>query len=179
MYKDVLSNNLHLIMRHDPLINEITGSIGLALDNLDKEIESLRDQLDIEKATWALKVYENELGIVTDIGKPLNERRSLIKSKFRGSGKIGAPQIKLVADSYTNGDVDVKLDRGIHIEFNSIYGIPSNIEDLKTVLREICPAHLNLSYTFKFVTYDDLRIKTHDQLADFTHDQIREGKVLA
>lgn len=157
--KEQLLGSLHKIVRHDPYTNELFGSVGLSLDNFDEEMKSLLDQLNIDTATWALTVYERELGLKTDVSKSPEERRSLIKSKLRGTGKIGAAQIKLVADSYSNGDVEVTLDNGIHIEFTSVYGIPSNMADLKAIIREIAPAHLEIEYVFRFYTYAELKAK--------------------
>lgn len=167
--------NIHKIMRHDPLTNELTGSIDVALNNMDERIDNFVKQIDIDTATWALVVYERELGIPLDPTKPIEQRRSLVKSKLRGSGTVGALQIKLVADSYTNGDVEVYLDHGIVIEFRSIYGIPPNLEDLKAVVRQIAPAHLSIRYVIKYAIHNDLKGKTHAQLGAFTHDQIRGG----
>lgn len=156
--KDQLVRNMHRVVRGDPLTNEIHGSIGLSLDNFDADMEMLLAQLNIDTATWALAVYEKELALKTDVSKTIDDRRSLIKSKLRGTGKIGAAQIKIVADSYSNGDVDVTLEYGgIDIEFTSVYGIPSNMEDLKKIIREIAPAHLEINYMFRFYTYAELK----------------------
>lgn len=157
MFKDKLNRNLHRVVRKDPLTNEINGSIGLSMDNFQDEMKELYDQLNIDTATWALSVYEKELGIRTDLTKPLEERRSVIKSKLRGTGKIGAAQIEIVAESYSNGEVEVTLDHGIRIEFVSTYGIPPNMEDLKRVVREIAPAHLTINYVFRFYTYWEMK----------------------
>ncbi|MBX4149499.1 putative phage tail protein [Paenibacillus lautus] len=156
MFKDKLNRNLHKIVRKDPLTNEINGSIGLSLDNFEVELNSLLAQLNIDTATWALSIYEKELGIRTDLNKPLDERRSVIKSKIRGTGKIGAAQIKIVADAYSNGNVEVTLEHGIRIEFTSTYGIPPNVDDLKRMVREIAPAHLSINYVFRFYMYGEM-----------------------
>ncbi|MCG7410566.1 YmfQ family protein [Paenibacillus sp. ACRRX] len=171
--------NMHKIMRQDPLVNALSGSIDVSLKNMDGRIDNFVKQLDIDTATWALVVYERELGISLDPTKPLDQRRSLVKSKLRGSGTVGAAQIKLVADSYTHGDVEVTLDKGIVIEFRSIYGIPPNLEDLKTVIRQIAPAHLSVRYVIKYTMHKDLKGLTHMKLSAFTHDQIRGGKANA
>jgi len=172
-----VKSNMHKVMRKDPLTNELSGSIGIALHDMDDRIDNFVRQLDIDTATWALTVYEKELGIAPDPLKPLEQRRSLIKSKIRGSGAVGAAQIKLVADSYTNGDVEVSLNHGIVIEFKSIFGIPTNIEDLKSVLRQIAPAHLNIKYVFRYTVYNDIKSKRYDQISIKTYHDILNGGV--
>lgn len=180
--KDQLVRNMHRVVRGDPLTNEIHGSIGLSLDNFDAEMELLLAQLNIDTATWALAVYEKELGLKTDVSKTLDDRRSLIKSKLRGTGKIGAAQIKVVADSYSNGDVEVTLDNGIHIEFSSIYGVPSNMADLKKIIREIAPAHLEINYVFRYHTYEEMAATglTYEELTatGLTYEEIMNSGVL-
>ncbi|SMG58186.1 putative phage tail protein [Paenibacillus aquistagni] len=169
---DKITENLHNVMRHDPLTNEMSGAINVSIDDLDARISGFVDQLNVDTASWGLDVYEHELGIPIDHSKPLDQRRSVIKSKLRGSGKVGAAQIKLVADSYSNGDVSVTLDKGIVIEFTSIYGVPDNIEDLKKVLREIAPAHLSLSFIFKYVLYGDIKDKQYSELSAMSYNEL-------
>ncbi|MED5017939.1 DUF2313 domain-containing protein [Paenibacillus chibensis] len=160
-----LVGSLHKIVREDPFIGALTGSIGLSLDNFDAKMNDLLAQLNIDTATWGLKIYEKELGLKTDISKPLEDRRSVIKSKIRGTGKIGALQIKIVADAYSNGNVEVSFDKAIVIKFNGFYGVPKNLDDLKNAVREIAPAHLVIRYDFKYLLIRDINnVMTFDQL---------------
>lgn len=182
MIKEVLNNNLHKVVRGDPYINEVNGTIGSTLDKVNRETDSWLLQLNIDTATWALAIFEKELGIVTDVKKPLDERRSVIKSKIRGTGKIGAIQIKIVADAWSNGDVEVSLSPSggtVLIEFTSIYGIPTNIPDLQASVREIVPAHLAIDYTFKYYTYGKMKTTglTYEQISatGLTYEQILTG----
>lgn len=178
MYKDILSNNLHKIVRIDPFVNEINGSIGLTMDNFDERIADFTNQIDINTATWGLPVYEKELGIITDISKTDEIRREQIVSRLRGMNKIGAAELKLVADSYSNGNVEITLNHGIVIEFTSILGIPSNINDLKNVLRSIAPAHIKISYKFRFVIYSGFIPYSYSQLSAYTYAQLYLGGFL-
>lgn len=182
MISEVLNKNLHKVVRKDPYTNEMNGAIGSTLDEVNAETNTWLLQLNIDTATWALAVYEKELGIVTDVKKPLDERRSVIKSKIRGTGKIGAIQIKIVADAWSNGDVDVSLSASggtVIIQFTSIYGIPSNIPDLQGAVREIVPAHLAIEYQYKYYTYGEMKTTgfTYGQITatGLTYEQILTG----
>lgn len=125
-------------------------------DTLEKKIEDLNNQLSIDTATWALSIYENEMGIKTESTKSFDERRAVIKSKWRGTGKIDGKLIKMVADAYTNGQVDVTFDGKINIKFNSIIGIPNNLDDLKKALEDIKPVNLRLEYIFSYLLLKDI-----------------------
>ena len=179
MYKDVLIRNLHKVDRGDALLNEFSGSMGAAFDEFDAALKDFTKQLDIDTATWGLAIYEKELGIKTIAGKPLDERRSVIIGKLRGDNKIGAEEIKLVADSWSHGDVEVMFDGKIRIKFSSIYGVPNNIEDVKNEIRKICPAHLDVVYSFKYTLYNDIKSKnmTYDELknTNITYKELMNG----
>ncbi len=136
-------------------------------DNRDAAIEDLHRQLSIDTATWALAIYEYELGIVSDKNKPLSERRSVIKSKMRGTGKVDAALIKLVADSYANGDVEVTFDGNIRIRFTSVLGVPPNLPDLIAAIDDIKPAHLAVLYVYKYLLINQVhKVMTINQIQE-------------
>ncbi|MFD3271529.1 putative phage tail protein [Paenibacillus dendritiformis] len=147
---------LQLFMRKSEIYKAIFEAESTLYDNRDEAIFDLFMQLSIDTATWALAIYENELGIPVDPRKPYIERRSVIKSKMRGTGKVSAALIKIVADSYTNGDVDVRFDGSIRVKFVSVKGMPPNLEDLKASIEEIKPAHLSIEYEFSYLIWDEI-----------------------
>lgn len=146
--------DLPLFLRKSKLIQETFLSEEKQFQRLSTDIEDLKRQLSIDTATWALSIYEKDLNIPTNLNKPLSERRSVIKSKLRGTGKVDALLIKIVADAYTNGDVSVIFNGVIEVKFNSKRGIPPNIEDLQKALEDIKPAHLALNFQFTFTTWN-------------------------
>lgn len=147
---------MHKIVRRDPLTINLTGAIGGAADRFDGRMDDYRDQIDVDKATWALSIYEKDLGLPIDVKKPLDERRSIIKGRWRSTGKVGAAEIKLVAESWANGEVDVQFDGEIHITFISTRGVPANIDDIKDAINEIVPAHLAITYKFTYLQWSEL-----------------------
>lgn len=165
---------LQAFQRNSKVYNQIFNVEGLQFGSRDEAIEDLKLQLVVDTATWGLEIYESELDIVTDNSKPLLERRSVIKSKMRGTGQVNSALIKLVSDSYTNGDVDVLFDGSIIVKFVSVKGVPPNIEDLEKVIDDIKPAHLNYSFVFTYNTYQYVSQFTHDDLSNYTHNEIRE-----
>lgn len=147
---------LPLFMRKSKIYNEIFDAEEHQFEYVEADIKDIRKQLDIDTATWGLAIYEKELKIKIDLSKPLSERRSVIKSKERGTGKVDAALIKVVADAYTNGEVDVLFNGNINIKFNGVLGIPRNLSDLENSLEEIKPAHLALAYTFAYLLIKDI-----------------------
>ena len=165
MRSDNLKNYLPTFLSDTRLFSQLFNTEGQELDGIDTHIADIFAQFDVDTATWALDSYEKDLGIPTDHTKLLDYRRSVIQSKWRGSGKLNAALIKTVCDAFTNGDVQVTFDGTIHVKFNSIVGIPPNLEDLKAAVDRIKPAYLWLAYLFSYVLIRDIdHVMTIDQL---------------
>ena len=151
-------------MRNSTVIQEIFNSEDSQIVSLETNINDIQAQLSIDTATWGLAIYEKELNISTDISKPIDDRRSVIKSRIRGSGKADALLIKVVADAYTNGQVVVTFNGHIGVRFTSSAGTPPNLQDLKNVLEEIKPAYLQLDYYFRYLTIGEVSQMTIGQV---------------
>lgn len=127
------------------------------LAEIDDLLESTVDQPFINTATWGLERWEIIFGIPVDKTKPLEQRRSVIKSKVRGAGVTTVDLIKTVAESWYNGEIDVtEQDLEVIIKFNSNFGVPSNLNDVENALREIIPAHLLIEYLFSYLLIKDI-----------------------
>lgn len=143
-------------MRKSHVYREIFKAEGEQIDIFYANIADIQKQLLIDTATWGLIFYEKELKIKTDLNKPVDDRRAVIKSKLRGSGKVDHIQIKIVADAYTNGDVFVSFNGHIVVKFTSLYGIPPNLDDVKNALEDVKPAHLAIDYEFRYLLIRDI-----------------------
>lgn len=164
------------IVTDSRIFQEILNSEGIEFDNLYEKINDLELQFDIDTATWALDIYEKELGITTDYTKDLDYRRSVIKSKWRGTGKLTNTLIKIVCDAFTNGDADVTYDGIIHVKFTSVVGTPPNIDDLKNAVELIKPAHKILEYSYRYLLIKEINdVMSLSQLESTTLDKFAGG----
>ncbi|MBE6831069.1 MAG: DUF2313 domain-containing protein [Ruminococcaceae bacterium] len=153
---------------------------------LNKQVQKLMDakddlllQLNVRTATWGLAIWEKALALTTDVSKPVEFRRSRIESKLRSQGVTTKAMIKNVAESFSNGIVDVDehaAEYRFDIKFIGTLGIPPNMDDLTAAIEEIKPAHLAFVYIYTFITHAQLKRYTHAQLAQFTYDNIRNGE---
>lgn len=155
---------LPLFLRKSHSYNEIFTVEGKQFQALEADIDDIRKQMDVDTATWGLDIYEKELEISIDRSKPFNERRSVIKSKMRGSGRVDALLLKVVADSYTNGDCIVSFNGVIIVTFNSQIGRPPNLVDLKNAIEDTKPAHLRVEYQFRYLSVSEVNNMTIGQL---------------
>ena len=149
-------NYLPPFLRKSSYYQQILGAEGGQFDDLTTAQAGLKAQLSVDTSTWALAICERELGITIDLSKPADERRSVIKSKMRGTGRIGAALIKLVVDSWTNGEVEVDFNGSIQITFTSVLGSPPNIQDVYDAVEEIKPAHLAVLYAFRYLLINEV-----------------------
>lgn len=149
-------DTLPLFLRKSYTYNEIFNAKDKQFQILHSNINDISKQMNVDTATWGLDIFEKELKIPIEQTKPIEERRSVIKSKMRGTGKVDSILIKIVADAFTNGDVLISFDGKINIQFTSVLGIPPNILDLENALRDIIPAHLDINFIFIFLTWNQL-----------------------
>lgn len=133
------------------------------LERLNSDIDDVLDQFFVDTATWGLDDWERVVGVVTDDRKPINERRAIIVAKLRGSGVSSVELIKNVAESWYGGETDVREENAeykVVVKFVSTNGVPTNLGDVETALREIVPAHLDLSFEFSYLLIREV----HDTL---------------
>ncbi|WP_369284018.1 putative phage tail protein [Oscillibacter sp. GMB15532] len=140
--------------------------------------DGMMEQLNVDSATWGLKYWEQALGIPVELAKPAAFRRSRVKSKLRGAGVTTVAMIQSVAESFSNGDVEVtELPERyrVEIEFVGSIGTPPNMEDLTAALGEIMPAHLGWDYVIIYKTWDGVKKNTWNELSAYTWQQVKES----
>lgn len=65
----------------------------------------------------------------------------------------------------------------ILVTFTGLLGIPSNMNDVYEAVRNVIPAHLGVTYKFKYRRHEELKPFTHAQLSAYTHYVLREGAI--
>ncbi len=132
---------------------------GAEMDLLFEALDETLQQFFVRTATWGLDRWESELGIATDPSKPLDQRRAVVESKLRGSGKFSGRLVKSVAEAYERGRVEVSFqpgEWGFTVKFVDTVGIPPNLDDLKAAIEEIKPAHLKVEFEFNYMLISDV-----------------------
>ncbi|WP_055107263.1 YmfQ family protein [Paenibacillus ihumii] len=133
---------------------------GAEMDLLYRALDETLEQFFVKTATWGLDRWEQELGIETDLTKPLEQRRAVVESKLRGAGQFTGRLVKNVAEAYDGGTVDVFFqpeEWSFTIKFIDTIGIPPNLDDLKAVIEELKPAHLAVEYEFSYLLIRDIQ----------------------
>lgn len=154
------------------------NAMGVELDLLEAALNEVLDQFFVTTATWGLQLWEGELGQETDLFKPIEQRRSVVQSKLRGSGKFSGQLVKSVSAAYESGAVDVTFNPPAYsfsVRFVDTLGIPPNLDDLKTAIEEIKPAHMAVEYLFRYLMLSEIESMTLAQVEATTLDRIAWG----
>lgn len=154
-------------------------AVNVQYDNVEDMIQDLIDQLYVDTATWGLVFWEKDRGLEYNPTLSYDERRSRIKAKIRGVGKVDRKLITTIAAAYSNGEVAVTFDGRININFIGTRGVPSAMVELMKQLEEITPSGLPIVYIFTYLIWNELdaRNLTWDQLdaLNLTWDQFETG----
>jgi hypothetical protein len=151
---------------------------GQQFDQLQADIEDQLNQRFISTATWDLPNWEEEFGIMLPAGQPIEQRRSVVRSKMRGIGKFSGRLLKSVAEAYDNGTVDVSFNPALGqftVKFVSTRGTPPNLDDLKSAVADIIPSHLVVAYSFRYLMISEVEAMTIDQIEATMLDQFAWG----
>lgn len=153
------------------IVNDVTYPLDLENDFLVDKIISMIKEFNVSTATTTLHRYEEQYALPQNPSITIEERRSRVKAKMRSNGVINKKTLQKIVNAWSNADVEVIEDFNnytVTIEFVSVVGIPSRIEDVYAAVKEVIPAHLNVIYKFRFNTVKDLRETawTVKQLAD-------------
>lgn len=154
---------------------------GSELDAFYDALNSAADQFFVRTATWGLDRWEDELGILMDRSKPVEQRRAVIESKLRGAGTFSGRLVKNVAEAYERGTIEVSFQPEVWkftIKFMDTLGIPPNLGDLKTAIEEIKPAHLKVEYALRYFTIAEVENMTIQQIESTRQDRYLGGGIV-
>lgn len=154
-FKDFMISTLHKLYRKDDWLQELFRVAGLKLDEVEATVNEIHGNNFFDTATEkAIAQYENELNIKPAVNSTLADRRSTVRAKWIGTGKVDLFLLQQVADSWANGLVELEFVGGrIHVKFISPIGVPTGLEDLQKALENTKPAHLAMYYTFAYLTW--------------------------
>lgn len=157
-------------------IREVMKAEETQLGTLNYYIKDLEKQFSLESATWGLAAYERELGITTNISLSYEERREVIKAKWRSVGTTTKAMIKNVAEAFSGGEVDIieyPKESYFIIKFIGIKGIPKNMKGFIDTLEKIIPAHLGYEFKYSYTVWNALSPMTWSQAGLKTWDGLK------
>lgn len=151
-------------------IKVILGVISEELNLLNYNKQDVHNQFFIDTSTWGLTLWERRFAIRTDLSKTYEERRKIVRAKRRGYGTVTKEKVKLIAQTFTNADVDVIEESDkfrFYIEFiNSKNKL--NLNGLYSIIDEIKPAYLD--YNVKLRGEKNINLQAKVETYDIGHN---------
>lgn len=90
------------------VVDEILRVDADELETYNSDVVDMLNQFFIDTATWGLDHWEKICGLpINPKNKTYDQRRSIVKGKIRGIGVVNVAFVKNIAESFTNGEVDV------------------------------------------------------------------------
>jgi hypothetical protein len=174
--KERLIKNLHKIVREDPYINELCNSSGIELDEIERVLNDIYNQYWFDTMTWGADIVAKQLKVKLDSTMTQADKNSLLEARWKASGKSDVFLLQTICDSWKNGEIDVFFTNGrIQVKFVGEYGVPSDLDSLKSELNKSKPAHLAIDYLFKYLLVKDVHNMTVNELQLTTINKFAGG----
>lgn len=157
MDKTTLMNYMPKYYKTSRVIDNINEANATELTTFKASLQDVLDQFFIETADYTLARWEQELGLEVNENYNTEYRRTRVKARMRGQGTVTVKLIKNVSESFSNGEVDVIEDNAnskFVVKFVGTMGIPPNIVDLQAAIEDIKPAHLDYTFEYTYMTFD-------------------------
>lgn len=169
---DNMRKSLPVAYRTDKWVCDLLAAIQSLDDTQRERMLDITQQLFPASMTWALAIEERDAGLAST--GTLEERRTALIARWRGSGKCDVDFIQRVCDSWKNGEISVGFAKGvILLTFISAYGVPEAAElaALQDAVEHTIPCHLAVSYLYRYLLVREVDGMTLDELQGHTmHD---------
>ena len=156
------------------VMKALTDSADAELSRLSGSAKDTAAQMTVRTADRLLSRYENDLSIVPRECETPEERRGRILSRICGRGVVTADTLKTVVETFVDGVVKVTekpSENTVTVTFITCKGEPARMEEIKTAVNEIIPAHLAVEWVYTYRTWNDvLSIGTWDDVSAYTWD---------
>ena len=169
---DNMRKSLPVAYRTDKWVCDLLAAIQSLDDTQREQMLDITQQLFPGSMTWALAIEERDAGLAST--GTLEERRTALIARWRGSGKCDVDLIQRVCDSWKNGEISVGFAKGvILLTFVGAYGVPEAAElaALQDAVEHTIPCHLAVSYLYRYLLVREVDGMTLDELQGHTmHD---------
>lgn len=144
-----IGQNLPSYYKNSRYIKALNTPVNAEFERLYALIELFMKNRFIDSADEeSVKAYEKSLGI-SETGDTLEVRKSLIKTRMRGTQTSTRENLQAVIESY---GVLVDITEDIpNYSFTIIFHQPNVPEYLiKTIIEDLKPAHLSVAYAYEY-----------------------------
>lgn len=169
---DNMRKSLPVAYRTDKWVCDLLAAIQSLDDTQREQMLDITQQLFPGSMTWALAIEERDAGLAST--GTLEERRTALIARWRGSGKCDVDLIQRVCDSWKNGEISVGFAAGVIVlTFVGAYGVPevTELAALQDAVEHTIPCHLAVGYLYRYLLVREVDGMTLDELQGHTmHD---------
>jgi len=166
--KDTLFSHVPNYYENSKVMENIIKAISNEFTLYEQDCENTKNELTFYTASTTLDKYENDFDLPTANNYQNDYRISKLRSKLRGQGTITDQIIRDIAESFSNGEVEVSVipsEYKLVIKFIGNIGIPPNIDDLKEILESLKTADWTIQYEYSYLLIKDINnVMTLNQL---------------
>ena len=162
---DNMLRSLPVAYRTDKWVRDLLGCIAALDDTQRAAMLDTAAQLYPDSMTWLLETEERAANLPS-IGT-LEERRTALIARWRGSGKCDVALIQRVCDSWKNGEISVGFAEGVIVlTFVGAYGVPTPAElaALQEAVDRTIPCHLAVQFLWRWLLVREVSAMTVDEL---------------
>ena len=131
-------------------------ALGAALDGAGAALEEIQREMLVSTAEdWGLEAIESLL-VRRPVAPNLNRRRQALAALLR----IGGDSFTLAAinDNLKGCGLNAAASETgepgvVEVRFPDVPGIPDGFDELKKILEDILPSHLDIQYVFWYITW--------------------------
>lgn len=155
-----LKDYIPSVIYEEKTLNKIYKIQQEKLDGVNVDIQDLVNQFFIETSTWSLPLWEEEYGVKSKVDDTLENRRSRVLAKKRGTGTTTVPTVKNICNAFVDKTTVVEHSSQYYFELllESYSGFHNFLEDLMEIIEELKPAHLGVTYHLMATTQSNLYI---------------------
>lgn len=162
---DNMLRSLPVAYRTDKWVCDLLEAIRGLDESQRTEMLDTAAQLFPASMTWLLETEERAANLPST--GTLEERRTALIARWRGSGKCDVDLIQRVCDSWRNGEISVGFAKGVIVlTFVGAYGMPDNtaLAALRDAIEQTVPCHLAVKYLWRWLLVREVSAMTVDEL---------------
>lgn len=169
-------NRLPQYYRKSKVVKDIYNAIQLLFDKFAADISAEDLRLFIT-TTDSFSLHEKDVGL-SETTADNETKRARVISRLQGNSILTKAELEQLVNVYDKTGCTITEDfpnYTINIQFSGRKGVPYNLEEIKTAVEEVKPAHIQVNYAFQSNTWEDARQKlgTWGNARAFTWEGIR------
>ena len=177
-YKNKLLKVVSKFLKKDIMYQDFFKAVDFALNEMEKAITTTKNNFFFDKMNDdAVLFMEKLLKITPTSTQTLENRRDMIRARWRSNGHNCIELIQNVCNAWKNGEVEADFVGGkIQLKFVGEYGVPEDLDALKDAVSEIKPSHIVYYCLFKYLLIENIHeVKTIEEMEEITLDMFASG----